>query len=170
METDAPLDSAAPTPLKEKAMSEDLKAGDHEDCCSQMSEESTDQNLPHDSNPNEDELLGLPTNISVPGGHSNDSITLVISPGEDNLWTTSTICNLNGQWWEPGGHTGWNRWDQVCLNPHPQPRIMGPNQFLYISYVNHVLFFLNKAAATRSCQRAWGRVLHAACCPFSPGN
>ena len=24
---------------------------------------------------------------------------------------------------------------------------MGPNRFLHISYVNHVLFFLNKAAA-----------------------
>ena len=43
METDALLDSAAPVPLK-KAMSEDLEAGDHEDHCSQMSEESTDQN------------------------------------------------------------------------------------------------------------------------------
>ena len=39
-------------------MSEDLKARDHEDRCSQMSEESTDQNLPHDSDPDEDELLG----------------------------------------------------------------------------------------------------------------
>ena len=48
METDAPLDSAAPVPLKEKAMSEDLKARDHEDHCSQMSEESTNQNPPHD--------------------------------------------------------------------------------------------------------------------------
>ena len=73
METDTPLDSAAPTPLKEKAMSEDLKAGDPEDCCSHTSEESTNQNPPHDSDPNEDELLGPLTDISVPGGHSNDS-------------------------------------------------------------------------------------------------
>ena len=72
-------------PLKGKAMSEDLKAGDHEDRCSQTSEESTNQNLPHDSDPDEDELLGLPTNISIPGGHSDDSIALVISLGEDNL-------------------------------------------------------------------------------------
>ena len=85
METDTPLHSATPMPLKEKAMSEDLKARDHEDCCSQTSEESTDQNLPHDSDPDEDELLGLPTDISIPGGHSNDSIALVISPGEDDL-------------------------------------------------------------------------------------
>ena len=47
METDVPLDSATPTPLK--AMSEDLEAGDHEDHCSQMLEESTNQNPPHDS-------------------------------------------------------------------------------------------------------------------------
>ena len=43
METDIPLDSAVPAPLKEKAMSEDLEAGDPEDHCSHMSEESTDQ-------------------------------------------------------------------------------------------------------------------------------
>ena len=43
METDTPLDSAAPT-LKEKAILEDLKAKVDEDRCSQASEESTDQN------------------------------------------------------------------------------------------------------------------------------
>ena len=59
METDVPLDSATSMPLREKAMSEDLEGRDHEDCCSQTSEESTDQNPPHDSNPNEDKLLGL---------------------------------------------------------------------------------------------------------------
>ena len=85
METDTPLDSTAPVPLKEKAMSEDLEAGDHEDCCSQTSEESTDQNPPHDCDPDEDELLGPPTDISVPRGHSDDSIALVISLGEDDL-------------------------------------------------------------------------------------
>ena len=85
METDVLLDSAAPAPLKEKAMSEDFKASDPYGHCSHMSEESTDQNLPHDSDPNEDELLGLVTDISVPRGHSNDSISLIVSPGEDNL-------------------------------------------------------------------------------------
>ena len=49
------------------------------------SEDSTDQNLPHDSDPNEDELLGPINNISIPGEHSDDSITLIIPPGEDNL-------------------------------------------------------------------------------------
>ena len=50
-----------------------------------MSEESTDQNPPHDSDLDKDELLGLPADISVPGGHSNDSIALVVSLGDDDL-------------------------------------------------------------------------------------
>ena len=39
---------------------------------SHVLEESTDQNLPHDSDLDEDKLLGLATNISIPGGHSDD--------------------------------------------------------------------------------------------------
>ena len=85
MEIDALLESDAPAPLEGNARPEDLEAGDHEDCCSQMSEESTNQNLPHDSDPDEDELLGLPTNISIPRGQSDDSIALIISPGDDDL-------------------------------------------------------------------------------------
>ena len=85
METDAPLDSTTPTPLKEKVISEDLKAEVEEDRRSQMSEESTDQNHPHDSEPDEDKLLGPPADISVPRGHSNDSIALVVSLGDDDL-------------------------------------------------------------------------------------
>ena len=85
METDTPLDSTAPVPPEEKATPEDLEAEVDEDCCSQASEESTDQNLPHDSDPDEDELLGPPADISVPGGHSDDSIALVIPPGDDDL-------------------------------------------------------------------------------------
>ena len=46
METDVLLDSAAPVPLKEKAMSEDFEAGDPDDHCSHTSEESTNQNCP----------------------------------------------------------------------------------------------------------------------------
>ena len=85
METDAPLDSAAPAPLLEKAMPENLKSEVEEDCHSQTLEESTDQNPPHDSDPNEDKLLGPPADISIPRGHSDDSIALVISPGDDDL-------------------------------------------------------------------------------------
>ena len=49
------------------------------------SEESTDQNPPHDSDLNEDVLLGPLADISIPGGHSNDSIALMVSPGDDDL-------------------------------------------------------------------------------------
>ena len=40
---------------------------------------------PHDLDLDEDELLGMVTNISVPRGHLDDSITLIIPPREDNL-------------------------------------------------------------------------------------
>ena len=85
METDILHDSSASTPLKEKSMLEDFQAGDPNDRCSHTSEKSTDQNPPHNSDPDEDELLGPITDISVPRGHSNDSIALIISPGEDDL-------------------------------------------------------------------------------------
>ena len=85
MDTDVPTSPAAPMPLKKKSMSEDLEARDPDDHCSHTSEESTDQNPPHDSDPNEDELLGPVTNVSIPGGHSDDSIALIISLGEDDL-------------------------------------------------------------------------------------
>ena len=85
MDTDAPASPAAPIHLKEKSMSEDLEARDPDDHCSHMSEESTNQNPPHNSDPDEDKLLGLVTNVSIPGGHSDDSTALIISPGEDDM-------------------------------------------------------------------------------------
>ena len=85
METDAPLDSTVPTPPEEKVTLEDLDAEVDEDHCSQALEESTDQNPPHDSDPDEDELLGLPADISIPRGHSDDSISLIIPLGDDDL-------------------------------------------------------------------------------------
>ena len=87
METDAPASSTAPAPPMESPMQEGSDAGDavQDDQFSQMSKESTDQNLPHDSDLNEDELLRMVTDISVPEGHSNDSIALIIPPGQDNL-------------------------------------------------------------------------------------
>ena len=65
---------------------------------------------------------------------------------------------------------GWSQWDWVHLNLHPQPCVMSPiSIFVHSICVDHVLF-LNKTAATRLCQRAWGRVSHAAHCPFWPGK
>ena len=85
MDTDVPASPAAPMHLKETPMQECFEGRDPDDHCSHTSEESTDQNPPHDSDPDEDELLGPVTDISIPRGHSDDSITLVVPPGEDAL-------------------------------------------------------------------------------------
>ena len=66
-------------------MWESFEARDPDDHCSHMSEESMDQNPPHDSDLDEDKLLGTITDLSIPRGHSDDSITLIIPPGEDDL-------------------------------------------------------------------------------------
>ena len=85
MEMDEPVDSGSPALLLEKGFPEGLEAEAEGDHHSHMSEESTDLNLPHDSDLNEDELLGLPADISIPGGHSDESVALVVSPGDDDL-------------------------------------------------------------------------------------
>ena len=85
METGAPASPTAPTPPKDLWMWEGFEAGDPDDQCSQTSEESTDQNPPHDLDLNEDKLLGTVTDLSVPGGHLDDSITVIVPPGEDDL-------------------------------------------------------------------------------------
>ena len=85
MEMDEPIDSGSPALLLETAFPEVPEAKADEDHHSHMSEESTDQNLPHDLDLNEDELLGPPTDISIPGGHSDDSVALVVSLGDDDL-------------------------------------------------------------------------------------
>ena len=87
METGAPASPTAPTLPEESPMQQGSEARDTvwDDQLSQMSEESTDQNPSHDSDLNEDELLGMITNISVPRRHSDDSITLIIPLGEDDL-------------------------------------------------------------------------------------
>ena len=68
MDTDEPSNVDAPAPLLDKAFLQSSKAEAEDDRHSHASEESTDQNLPHDSDLNEDELLGPATNVSVPGG------------------------------------------------------------------------------------------------------
>ena len=85
MEMDEPSNIAAPAPLPDKAFPEGSKAEAEDDHHSHTSEESMDQNPPHDSDLNEDELLGLAADVSIPGGHSNDSIALMVSLGDDDL-------------------------------------------------------------------------------------
>ena len=85
METDEPSNIDAPAPLPDKVFPEGSEAEAEDDRHSHALEESTDQNPPHNLDLDEDELLGLPTDISIPGGHSDDSVALVVSPGDDNL-------------------------------------------------------------------------------------
>ena len=85
METDEPSNIATPAPLPDKAFPEGSEAKAEDDCHSHTSEESTDQNPPHDLDLDKDELLGLLADISIPGGHSNDSIALMVSLGDDDL-------------------------------------------------------------------------------------
>ena len=86
METDETPNVVAPAPILDKAVLETSEPEAEDDCQSHVSEESMDQNPPHDSDLNEDELLGLATDVSVPGGHLNDSVALVVSPKDDDLY------------------------------------------------------------------------------------
>ena len=85
METDKPSNINTPTPLPDKALLKSSEAEAEDDHHSHASEESMDQNPPHDSDLDEDELLGPVTDVSVPGGHSDDSVALAISPKDDDL-------------------------------------------------------------------------------------
>ena len=85
MEMDEPADSGSPTVLLEKGFPEGPKAEADEDQHSHTTEESMDQNPPHDLDLDEDELLGPLADVSVPGGHSDDSVALIVSPGDDDL-------------------------------------------------------------------------------------
>ena len=58
METDEPSNIDAPAPLPDEAFLKGSKAKAEDDCHSHMLEESMDQNPPHDSDLDEDELLG----------------------------------------------------------------------------------------------------------------
>ena len=81
METGAPASPTTPMPPEESPMQQGSEAGDglQDDWLSQTSEENRDQNPPHNSDLNEEELLGPVTDISVPGGHLDNSIALIIS-------------------------------------------------------------------------------------------
>ena len=86
METDEPPNVDAPTPIPDKALLESSEPEAEDDRQSHASEESMDQNPPHNSDLDEDKLLGPVTDISIPGGHSDDSVALVVSPKDDDLY------------------------------------------------------------------------------------
>ena len=69
METDEPPNIDAPAPIPDKAVPETSEPEAEDDRQSHVSEESTDQNLPHDSDLDEDKLLGPATDVSIPRGH-----------------------------------------------------------------------------------------------------
>ena len=70
METGAPTSPTALMPPEESLMQQGSEAGDiaQDDQLSQMSEESTDQNPPHNSDLNEEELLGTIYQCLCPQG------------------------------------------------------------------------------------------------------
>ena len=74
-----PQTLAHPLFFQRKAFQKAPEAKADEDWHSHTTEESMDQNLPHNSYLNEDKLLGPPADVSIPGGHSDDSIALVVS-------------------------------------------------------------------------------------------
>ena len=86
METDEPPNVEAPAPTPDKAVPETSEPEAEDDRRSHVSEESTDQNPPHDSDLDEDELLGPATDVSIPGGHLDESVALVVSPKDDDLY------------------------------------------------------------------------------------
>ena len=86
METDEPPNVDAPTPIPDKAVPETSEPKAEDDHQSHVLEESMDQNPPHDLDLDEDELLGPATDVSVPGGHLDDSVALVVSLKDDDLY------------------------------------------------------------------------------------
>ena len=68
METDEPPNVDAPAPIPDKAFLESPEPKARDDHHSHTSEESTDQNPPHNSDLDEDEFLGLATDVSVSWG------------------------------------------------------------------------------------------------------
>ena len=85
METNEPSNVDTPTPLPDKVFLQSSEAKAEDDRHSHVSEESMDQNPPHDLDLDEDKLLGPVTNVSIPRGHSDDSIALMVSLKDDDL-------------------------------------------------------------------------------------
>ena len=87
METSIPPDPIVHEPPKESLMLQgsETEDGPPDDQNSQTSKDSTDMNPHQDLDIDEEELLGPVTDVSVPGGHLDDLIALVVHSEEENL-------------------------------------------------------------------------------------
>ena len=81
METGVSPSPAAPTPPGVTPMAQGLEVGDG----LQESQSSDDENPLQDLDVDKDELLGVVADVSIPRGHSDDSIALRVPPDEDTL-------------------------------------------------------------------------------------
>ena len=163
METDAPLDSATPTLLKEKAIPEDLEAKVEEDHHSQMSEESTDQNPPMTLTLMRMSFWGHQPIFLFPG---DTPMTLSLSSFPREMMTYECAIYTSKSMMTTMRTHGLKPTGSGSFEP-TSPALCNGSHFDFVCSIciNHVLF-LNKAATTRSCRRAWGRVSCAARCPF----
>ena len=161
MDTDVPASPAAPVPLKKMPMWECLEARDPDDHCSHTSEECTNQNPPHDSDPNEDELLGP---ITFPFlGYIQTTPSHLSSPRGRQL---VTIKHESLVGWD-SSQTGQNGMGLGLFEPASPASHNGSWSIFAFFYLLTMCCFLNKVVIMKSCRRAWGRVSHAACHPLA---
>ena len=84
METSASPTSTAPTPPGETPVVQGSEAGD-DHLGGWNVNNSNDENPLWDSDVNEDKVLGVIADVSIPGGHLDNSVALAIPPDEDIL-------------------------------------------------------------------------------------
>ena len=159
METSASLTPTAPMLPEETPMVQGSEAGD-DHLGGQNVNDSNDENPLWDSDINEDELLGAIADVSIPGGHSDDSVALAIPPDERTSCKVGHTCRTRSHWW------AWTT--QAGLHWGPCPIYHATGLFdQFISYVTFICNFVsiyisNKVVIKRLYWRAWGRVSHAA--------
>ena len=159
METDAPLDSATPTLLKEKAIPEDLEAEVEEDCTAVRHQRKVlIRTYPMTLILMRTSFWGHQPIFLFPGDTpmtlSLLSFPQVMMTYECANYTSKSMMMTTTHGLKPMGLGSFEP-------TSPASRNRSHFNFVCSICINHVLF-LNKAAATRSCWRAWGRVSHAA--------
>ena len=129
METGAPASSMASTPPKELLMWEGFKAGDPDDQCSQMSEESNGPKPTTWLRSQWGQTTGKQSLTSVFPGDIHTIPSPSLSSQERmtcNYLYTKHLQDSMRKWVR-------NEWGWVHLNLHPKPCVTGFNQFLYFS-------------------------------------